>query len=536
MNLTQTTTTDAPSPAEQAAVFPQEATDHAEEVTEPKQISLPRALLLAPFRPAWVAERTTHLPLKRAWLGHWFSAVSTFVVIGLLLLWANWPTLGPNHITKAVQATQRELALLISQLARFPIESTLAVIGVIALVEVGHLALALNLMSWGARDEPLRNTFGFALRQTWLSGARISIAIMIIGGPLAAIEYENQTWSAAYTGPKPPEDLVLPARPVISRNDPGFAKAMADHKAAVDAYFRIYEPVVTARREWSARRPWLLKVPYAIGVPLGFMTSLWFLWALVRSMGATRNVPPIAHERRCIECGYNLHTIAMESRCPECGKPVVESLGPKVHPGTPWQHHPPGGVLRTWWQCAVDVVREPGAFGRTLRVRESTTAHRRFFAIALVAISLVAETALLLTVGLLSFPREALRDPELLAIVPCATGCLCVGGAVLFACAAATLVGLTQSFTYGRNLLPTAMQTACYLGGFLVLWSIIGAALIIGLVWLGESNSLDAVAQRIGIPADMLGLLYFGTPNLICAGFFIHRLAVATGATRYANK
>ena len=212
--------------------------------------------------------------------------------------------------------------------------------------------------------------------------------------------------------------------------------------------------------------------------------------------------------------------------------PVVESLGPDAHPGTAWEHRKPGGAHRAWWRCAVDVARAPKTFGQSLRVENPGVAHRRFFAIALVAIWFVAAGAVLEDFLLFSNPGE----PELWLLIPLAVGSLCVVGALFVGCVGALLVGMTDSVTHKRNLLPSAMQAASYLSGFLLLWAIVGALLVLALVWMDKSYTLAAVATTIRLQSDVLGSLFFCIANIACGVFFLHKLSVATTATRYANK
>lgn len=531
MNRVETATTENPAPGDPQPPTNGGATARSVPAIQPPPISMLRAMFYAPFRPAWVGEGTTNLSLKRAWLIHFMSALTTIAVILLAVQWAERSSLGPDPIAAILREVQREIGFLVAELNRYPLESTLAVLGIIALVEGMHLLIALVLMPWGARDEPLRKSFGFAVRQTWLASARLVIAAVIIGGPLAWMEHEDRRWRT--DNPRPMWHLIAqPQRPTLPQSAPGYDKAMADYAVARGEWEASNKPYFLALRERQAKRPWILRHREAIGIPLGFLSALWFIWALLRSIGATRNVPPITRDRRCIECGYNLHTIPMESRCPECGKHVVESLGPDVHPGTAWDHRKPGDTLRAWWRCAIDVARTPKTFGRTLRVSDPGIAHRRFFGIALIAIWLVGVGAILTMFNLFTRPGEL----ELWLLIPLAVGSLCSAGALAIACAGAMLVGLSQSLTDKRNLLPTAMQVASYLSGFLVLWAVVGAILVLTLVWMDKSFTLTAMASTIGLQSDILGSLFFCIPNFAFGMFFLDRLTGGTSATRYANK
>ncbi len=509
-----------------------ESTDNA--VSQPPPISMLKAMLYAPFRPAWVGQRTANLSLKRAWLIHFVSPLATVAVIYLLVFWANSSVSGWAAFTRLVRATQHEIGRLIGELNHHPIERILAVLGMIALVEGAHLVIGFVAMPWGARDERLRQSFGFAVRQTWIASSRLILAALIIGGPLACIEHEDGLWRK--TNPRPIRPAIArPMEPVLPKSEPGYDKAMADYEVAFAEWGAATESYYEALDKWREKRPWLQHNPHAVGVPLGFLTALWFLWALFRSIGATRNVPPIARERRCIECGYDLHTIPMDSRCPECGKPVIESLGPDVHPGTAWEHRRGGDTIHTWWHCAQNAIFSPKTFGQSLKVSCATTAHRRFFAINLCAIGLVGVCAVLVVTYILSEWTDFDREPEMHIIIPLAVGSLTLMGALAVACVGAMLVGMIQSLTNKRNLLPAAMQVSSYLSGFLLCWAVFGATLLLMLM-MDQSVMLRPMARAIGIQPNVLVTFLFCMPNFACGAFFLQRLAIGTAATRYANK
>ncbi len=508
---------------------------HPAATTPTQPISTLLAMFTAPFRPAWVGEHTTSLPLRRAWVIHFAAALATIWVIFLMMLWANWPSLGPTSFAELIREARQEIGLLIDELYRYPIESVCAVLGMIAMVEGMHMFLAAMTMGWGAKDEPLRKSFASAVRQTWLANTRFVVAAFIIGGPLAYIEHEDQTWRNTNPGPVQP-NITWPSQPTLAETNPGFSKAMATYKTDLKAAQDKWGANWTARREWLAKRPWLLNHPEAIGIPLGFLTALWFVWALFRSIGATRNVPPILRDQRCIECGYNLHTIPMESRCPECGKPVIESLGPNVHPGTSWENRKRDNTLRIWWTCGLCAMTNPKALGQSLKVSYAGTSHRRFLAVNLIAIGLVGAGAVLASAYLFREVIGLAQEPEMLLLIPLAVGSSTLMGALAVASIGVMLVGLGQSLIHKRNLLPSAMQVGSYLSGFLLFWASLGAMGILALMWMDHSGVIAPMAKAIGFQSDVLATLLFFVPNCACGACFLKKLVVGTSATRFANR
>jgi hypothetical protein len=75
----------------------------------------------------------------------------------------------------------------------------------------------------------------------------------------------------------------------------------------------------------------------------------------------------------CEACGYVLKGLPDSGRCPECGTPIADSIGNHRQPPA-WESAERWGFLRT----SVEVLFRPTHFYRTLAVRGSVPAARRF--------------------------------------------------------------------------------------------------------------------------------------------------------------
>ncbi len=126
----------------------------------------------------------------------------------------------------------------------------------------------------------------------------------------------------------------------------------------------------------------------------------------------------------------------------------------------------------------------------------------------------------------------------MMIVVPASplTGFICCMGALGVTLAGSTLVGLFHSFREKRNLLPGAMQIASYLGGFLMLWSMFGALLILAVTALQEAEAFESLQDRWAInPITAMQFLVIA-PNAAVGIWYLCLLSRGTAATRYANK
>jgi hypothetical protein len=85
-------------------------------------------------------------------------------------------------------------------------------------------------------------------------------------------------------------------------------------------------------------------------------------------------VPELA-DVLCEACGYVLNGLPPTSRCPECGKPIAESIGEnRIIPSWETSSAKADSFLRT----SLELIQRPTLFYRTLAVRGSVNAARRF--------------------------------------------------------------------------------------------------------------------------------------------------------------
>lgn len=513
---------------------PISATDVAQ--PNPEAASVSRwFLLLVPlaglFRPATAARRTRHLSLRGAWLFHF---VSILVLAALVLFLIAWGESG-GHLDPALVASKFSdlLAQITSEFRKQPGMSVLAVLGMLCALELTLMALAWQVMPWGAQDEPLRASYRNALRQTWLHFATL-IPVVLVLAPLGITSERLQTeWRQDHPSPAWP---TRPAPPTVPPSDQAYARELADYQAAVRQY---KQETAEMQPVWARRRtsqPWYIRDPEPVIVGLSFVSAIWILFAFLRGVGAPRNVVPIDRPPMCDDCGYNLSTIPMNSRCPECGEPIIASLGPNVRPGTIWEQRQEVGLIQAWRRCAVEAILNPTALGRRLQLRSRVCDHRRFLLLHL-PIIFVLGAAGLLTIGVIEGGVDQLREePVIVLVITAIVGISCVLGALGVILFSAGLVGTVQSLRYKRNLLPGSMQVASYLTGYLTAWAAFGAVTLAGALSMENAGWFRLAQDVTGIDRDMLASLTWFIPNLVCGLYYVLLVIRGTVATRYANR
>lgn len=489
------------------------------------------ALLTAWLLPATTARRTAHVSLPRAWSVHLIAALLTAVLIMLLVAWSEADaalSLGP--IAAEFQEMMRASATAIQ---RQPIEFAFEVIGIAMLIEVTFLGVALLVMPWGACDEPLRNSYRHALRRTWLQTAHVIPIVLSVGTMIVVLDRLRAEWrlaSPAPVLPTPPPAVQLPP------SDPKYAQATSDYQVNLQRYNQNNTIARQGLRVWRRNQPWYIEYNEPLLVEMGFVLMLWLLWGLLRGVGVSRDVPPIARPPTCEVCGYNLTTISLQSKCPECGEPVLASLGPDNRVGTVWQRRREVGRRLAWWACASAVLRRPHPFGRQLRLMSPGTDHRSFFALHLPVVFIIA-TGCLLIFGLLTAGvTEVAEEQAVFLMAMSIFGCLCVAGTVTFSLTAALAIGLFESLRHKRNLLPGTMQIACYLGGYLTLWALFGAVTGLLVLALEASRLFHTLEGYTGIYRDALATWAWLLPNLACCVEYFILVSRGTAGTQHANR
>ena len=98
-------------------------------------------------------------------------------------------------------------------------------------------------------------------------------------------------------------------------------------------------------------------------------------------------------------------------------------------------------------------------------------------------------------------------------------GTFLTGAVFTIALLAASVVGLGLSLRCGRNMLPAAMQMACYLAGYLVAFALGFAAAFLLLVASGEDHFfLEVIARMLGMRGGSLAAMVFGQSSA-CSGW-----------------
>lgn len=506
-----------------AAVITESALLEPAETTGRKW-SAGKAFLIGWLLPSTTAQRTQELPLRRAWLAHFVAVVIALAVISVCVRLADAYSITATQIAFEIQ---EQLSDIVEEFQRHPYATPFRILGIFALIELGHAALALFLMAWGACDEPLRNSYRNAIRQVWLRGAHVIPAAIVISSIAIPLSRMDTAWDASYLVPRP-------EWPKFTQNAQPGSAAMTNYNKALQEFWVV-------DRDWRNERdrlkPWyLVTAPGLIGVTV-CSTILWFLWSLLRSVGAPRRAPQIARPPMCENCGYNLTTLAMTSVCPECAEPVLDSVGPDARPGPTWLQRHTRGRITTWWNCVVDPILHPTAFGRQCRLEGHRTDHRRFFVLPFPAVFAMGPTAVLSILAIYDDPIRSFTPPRVvITAMALLVGYLCCLGMLGFTLLAQTVIGFILSFREKRNLLPAAAQVASYLAGYLTLWAALGAVTMVGVAALDHAQFFNALQERWGFPSDLAMKFTWFLPNAACGVWYLVLLSRGTLATRYANK
>ncbi len=474
--------------------------------------------------PATTATRTQHVSLKSAFGVHVLTAL---LVTLLVIILVNVPDSLANRtqIAHYVVAIEQDLISLWEELAQnWFFHSFLFVMTVLS-IEAAFGLLALAIAPWGARDEPMRASLRQAFKTVWLQSAQALVVVLLVGGLGAVLETMERSWDASYEIPEPPT-LVLPTKAA-----PGTPEYQEWQKA-MDEYH-------AERGEWwwanYLAKPWYLRDRELFVVISGFVSALWVIWALLRAVGAPRDVSVLPRPPTCEWCGYNLTTIAMEGRCPECGESVASSLGPGVRSGTMWQRRKDIGRIRAWWPCTLEAISRPTRFGRQLRITPAGTDHRRFLAVHLpfaFLIGLAFVSALALIVGQSPGRGSFAGDIVLPTIL---FGCAVLAAMVAISLVSACIIGLYFRITERRNLLAPSAQAACYLATYMTLWTAFAVAEFVMIILHQQNRFLYNVADWIGVDGDLLGLAIWFVPNIALFIGYLTLIARITASTRYSN-
>jgi hypothetical protein len=464
------------------------------------------AFLMAWWMPATTARRMQHVSLARAYAVHFAAVVLGALLIGSVVAWqaSGKSGQGFGFVGAGIVESARQLTRTPGRLA-----STIA--GGLALTEFGAVLLAFMVAAWGARDEGLWASVANSLRWTWLQTTHLLPLVALIGILAVSIDHARDEW--------------LARRAEIRLMESAAEGSAGAGTASVRA---------AALREWVRSRPWPEQNEVEIIGYACFIGATWFLWALLRGVGARRDPPPVPRPPLCEACGYILTGVTGESQCPECGEPLANSLGPDARPGTLWEQRREVGFRRAWWRCCVDPVMRPLWFGRQVRLTSSRRDCRWFLAMHLVPIFLLGAVGLMSGYPLITGYGWPFRLPYIFLAVGPLGGYLCALGMFFFALAAAGLVGAWFWLRDERNLMAGTLQVAAYLSGFLVVWTVV--AVVTGLAIGPWQYLLGGLAKRLHADTQSVAFLCWLPANLAFALEYFSFLARATTGLRYANR
>jgi hypothetical protein len=483
-----------------------------------------RALFTSWLMPATTARRTNHVPLHQAYAIHLLALCLGAILWLLLNAWDL--SFGPDGLLWV--GIRNTLSGILETFERDPASAWSATAGIVLGIELGFLSLALLATPWGARDERMRDSIAAALRRTWLQTPFVSVAILLAGPPFVWLDHAGQAWTGA-TQPPTPTALTQPAPARPSTKDPSATKAWQQAHAQWQAQQKAYAEALSG---WWEGRPWYVKHAEEIIVICCLLLIAWFVWTVFRSMSAPRTTPSPNRPPLCEACGYNLTGNDVNGRCPECGEAILLSLGPHVRPGTPWQQRGGGRKWSEAWRCTLDGLRRPAWLGRQMQLPPRGPDHRPIL-VRCLPIFFLAGAAGLLGAYVTSTARSPLQEPEVVYLLAPLVGCLAT--ALLSACplVASWAAALYYRAVGERNLLAAAMQMACCLAGYLVLWAL--SAPTVGILIIANRDLFDRIKSVS--PFDR-ALLMFGTWvvfNALCFLAYVALVRAGTAGARWAN-
>lgn len=497
-------------------------------VATPSRFPALTAILTSWLKPAKTAQWTVETPLWKAWLIHFLIGILSFGTILYLI---------SIDERKSFFRILRELA---REFATDFEKATLVSLVVMMSVELGFLVLAMAIFPWGAKDEPWGTSLAHALRRAWLHSGYLPLLILIIG--LLIIELDRtqmRYWSSSHVQNYPSRPSLPPSVPPLSPDATGkqareHAQATLKWKKEVDRLNAEYQLQV---RLYHAACPMIVRWgPYVVGYG-GFLGATWFFWSLCRAAGTRRTGPPIVRPPGCEFCGYNLTATPADSRCPECGERVADSIGPAVRNGTPWEHRHEKGYFYTWWRCGFDAVFQPKRFGRSLQVSTHVTDHRLFLVMHFPIIFMIAVVAVMVCYTYNTGNNPFVHDDGIVAFAVAPVAGYMTGlGLLGVATGAAGLVGMYYTLQHKRNLLPAAMQMSCYLGGYMVVWSIFAALLLFLMFVMFEKGVFQDWKRKLLIDDEILAFWFMVVPNLAWLFLYVDLVRRGVSSTCYANR
>ena len=478
--------------------------------------------------PKTTATRTTHVGLGGAYVVH----VVTFALAALLVVFLQaWEDIGGSFDFLYILGTACSTLLDVEEVfARQPLVMTVATAATFFGIELAILLAALVAAPWGARDEPIGVSFRHAVRRTWLVTPHALLVILASALTIFPLSRATQAWWHA----NPPTTDVFPPWSQQPCNLPPGSRAWQEYQALMKEHQAAVRKHQAAWDDAWARAPWYAAHSDDVNGCFILAAVVWVLWALLRSVGAPRPVVPVARPPLCEACGYNLTHAPPEGRCPECGEPVTASLGPDARRGPPWQRRAECDRWHAWWRCTIDPIRRPRSFGRNLQLCTPTTTHRGFLIVQLAAVLVVA------WIGVIGcYVADTGKNPfkgesEVVWLVGPTVGLVSAVTALALTLFAAGVVAVGYHFADRRNLMPGTMQAVAYLGGYLVLWTVVAA--VTACVLFATKYRVMAYAKLWSVHPVFLGFCVWLLPNLRIALGYVRLVLRITAGARYANR
>lgn len=384
-------------------------------------------------------------------------------------------------------------------------------------IELGFVVLAILLTPWAARNEPVSHSFQHAFRRVWLHTGHVAVATLLIGSTFVITDHardrHNQEIHQATRHLKYPQ---MPSNPT--------AQERVEIRKAQKDYYAQYQQISR-----SIPRPVLSRHDEEIVFYFGVAVSVWFVWALMRSLAVKRPSQKQAIDPLCRMCGYNLTGAQLEGRCPECGGSVYESIGP-----LPDDHAPSWGwrilSCRNFVRMVVESLGGCRRLAMRLRFESQETAYRWFFLLSLLLSGLVFYLLIIVTTavaqGRFHFDLLILEGP------------VAAGIWVLFLLAGklacALIVGIVIRFKEKRNVLALTCRLACYQSMDLVLVSLLfGVLIFVGEVF---DHDLRVLMRGWGLRSTEWILSLYMIFFLVSGLAILFRLFRASRGVRYASR
>ncbi len=467
--------------------------------------------LTAGFRPATTARRTDHLSWTDALIVHVFAVFLVVIAMTFSIAWSE------ADADEGLANDPVEVILLwddvLHEFSSMPLGfGLLVLVAIHASCWGGYVLFAIVLSSWGARDEPVRESVCRAIRRAWRHTPHVLQVVVLTS--IVAVPFFRAHQQASERVAFHDVDVVLASFPEAERGQP-------------DAWWR-------ARQIAWESYPFYVRHGGGLGLTVLSAGVLWLLRGFLSAIGAGGKGLRIARPPMCEACGYNLTGAAMEGRCPECGSAVMDSFGPNVRSGTSWQRRIELGRWAAFWRTTIDALLRPTQVGRQLIPSPVAGDHRVFLRVWLPLIFICTWGGWLLCC--LAMHGQLPRGPDLeLFWQECLLlGCLVAINAVFFVLIVAGLVGFLGRWKHKRNMMPSAMQAACCAGGFLIVWVVVafcGWAVMLGHRWF-----VWELLRPYGVGLNFVAFALKVGPSAICFLIYLWLVARIARGTRFANR